>query len=109
MGLADAVQFVVDGLADLAEVGDGGQGHLDVRVDQLLAAGDGREIQRGLDHGVQAADVRHEACGVHALAHQVEGFLHVVGVAAARADHVRGGIVDVVEVQGRLEIRLAGA
>lgn len=42
-------------LAQLAEVGDGRQGQLDLRVDELLAAGDLRQVQNGVDDSVQAA------------------------------------------------------
>ena len=45
------------GLALLGKVGDGDQRHVDLRVNQLLAALDLGQVQRRVDHGVQAAHV----------------------------------------------------
>ena len=54
MALGDLVKLCKQRicLAQLAEVGDGRQGQFDLRVDQLLAAGDLRQVQNGVDDGV---------------------------------------------------------
>ena len=106
MGFAEAVELGIDrvGLAFLPEIGDGGQRHLHVGVDELLAAFDRREVQCGLRDDVQAADVGHKTGRVEAFAHHPEGFFHVLGVAAAGAYHVGGSVVDIVEVERSLEI-----
>ena len=111
MGLAEAVQFGIDGIrkALLPELGDGRQRHVDVGVDQLLATLDLRKMESSLRNHVQASDVGDQTSGIHALAHQVKGLLHVIRVAAARADHVCGSVVDVVEIQRGLEVGAAGA
>ena len=111
VGLAEAVEFGIDGVgpAFLPEVGDGGERHLDVGVDQLLATFDRRKVQGGLRDYVEAADVGHQTGWVKAFAHHLEGFLHIIGVATAGAYDVGGGIVDIVEVERSLEIGAARA
>lgn len=111
MGFAEAVEFGIDGVgpAFLPEVGDGGERHLDVGVDQLLATFDRREVQGGLRDYVEAADVGHQTGWVKAFAHHLEGFLHIIGIATAGAYHVGGGVVDIVEVEWSLEIGTARA
>lgn len=111
MGFAEAVEFGIDrvGLAFLLELGDGGERHLHVGVDELLAAFDRREVQGGLRDHVEAADVGHQTGWVKAFAHHLEGFLHVLGVATAGAYDVGGGVVDIVEVERSLEIGAARA
>ena len=103
MGLADAVEFLQHRVVGLAEIGDGGERKVYMGIYQLLAAGDGREVHGRVDDGAEAADVRHETGRVHALAHVVEGFLHVVGVAAGGAHHMRRVVMDVVEIERGLE------
>ena len=45
------------GLAELLKIGDGRQRKLDLRVDQLLAAADVRQVQRRIDNGGAGAGV----------------------------------------------------
>ena len=117
MGFAEAVELGIDrvGLAFLPEIGDGGQRHLHVGVDELLAAFDRREVQCGLRDDVQAleGEARVHVVADHLVAlllgEGVVGEVHVLGVAAAGAYHVGGSVVDIVEVERSLEIGAARA
>ena len=53
--------------------------------------------------------MRYQAGRIESFAHHLDGFLHVVRIAAAGAYDVRVGVVYVVEVELRLEIRFGRA
>ena len=98
------------GLAELLKIGDGRQWKLDLRVDQLLAAADVRQVQRRIDNGVQAADVGDHCGGVDlAGGHHVDGLAHIAGIAAGGAYHMGVEIMDVVPVELGLEFLVGRA
>ena len=111
MSLAEAVELSVDriGLALLLELGDSGQRHLYVSVNQLLPTFDLRQVNRRLRHNVKASDMGHKTGRVQTLAHHLESLLHVISVSATGTHDVCGSIMDIVEIERSLEIRTAGA
>ena len=97
-------------LGGVVEVVDGGEGEVAVGVDEFLAALDFGEVEGGVGGGVESADVGDHHGGVDgAVAHELESLLDVVGGAAAGADDVGGGVVDVVEVEAGGEGGVGGA
>ena len=110
VSLADAVQLSVNRvrLTLLAEVGNSGQRHIDVGVDKLLSARNRRQVEGCLDDSVQTSDVGHQTCRIHTLAHQMQSLFHIIGIAAARANYVSRSIVDIVEIEGSLEVGPSG-
>ena len=112
MALGDLIELCEQrvGLAQLAEVGDSRQRQLDLGVDELLASGDLRQVQDGVNNGVQTADVGNHRGGVDlAGGHHLDGFLHVAGVAAGGTDHMGVEVMDVVPVEFRLELAVGRA
>ena len=109
VGLAETVEFCIDRIcpALLLKLGNSCQRHLNMCIDQFLTSLDFGEMKSGLRHNVQSSDMGHEACRIHSLAHQVKSFLHVVSVATACTHDMGGSIVDIVEIEGSLEISLA--
>ncbi len=112
MALGDLVKLCKQRIcfAQFAEIGDCRQGQFDLGVDQLLAAGNLRQVQNGIDNSVQTADVGDHGSGVDlAGGHHLNGFLHVAGIAAGGADHMGVEIMDVVPVEFRLELAIGRA
>ena len=111
MCLAETIQLGESRIrpAFLGKIRNRRKRHLDVGVDQFLAALYVRQVQSRFRNYAQATDVRHQTCRIQPGAHQVQGFLHVIGVPAAGADHMSGGIVHVVEIERSLEISFARA
>ena len=107
MCFADFAQFRKHGvgLALFFKFGNGGQGQVDVVVNQFLATGNGRQIQNRIHHGVQTAEVGDQSGRIQlAGAHHGNGLFHIVGVATGSAHHMGIQIVDIVPVEGGFEL-----
>src|ERR1035437_1950738 len=62
-----------------------------------------------LSNCIQAADMGDEAGGVKSLAHQIEGFDHIIGVADTGSGDMRVAVMHIVEVERRTKIWIARA
>ena len=82
-----------------AQLVESDQGHRDVGVDELLAAGDAGEVAGGLGRCVEAADVGDHNGRVNAAGSgELQGLDHVCRVATGGAHNVGRVVVNVVEV-----------
>jgi len=81
-----------------------------VSIDELLAAGNLVEVDRGFGDGIESSDMRDHRLGMQKpLGHELERFANIVGVASRCTHHVVRLVVDIVEIEHRRETRIRGA
>ena len=97
-------------LAQLFKVRNSGEGHADLIVDELLAAGNVGQVQGSLGYAVQTANMGYH-CGriQQACVHHLDSLAHIAGVASVGAYHMGAVVMNIVEVHGGGKCGIAGA
>ena len=98
------------GFAQLRKVRKRGQRQIDLRIDQLLSAGDFRQVGGCFHNAVQSTDVRNHRRRVEQpFVHHGNGLYHIRGCAVARCGNMRAVVVNVIEVHHGGKARIPGA